>query len=104
MAQDLWTLREVKQKSQPVHGPPMQSRVAAANRAVLAACARILAHMAMNKGGGVEMQNRTGAKMDEGSRHGITRPLQANTAGRRSDRHRPCSKQLAADEVGQPLP
>ena len=52
MAQDLWTLQEGKNKRQPVHGPPMQARVAAANRAVLAACAMIQAHMAMNKGRG----------------------------------------------------
>ena len=84
MAQDLWTLQGEKEKSQTVHGPPMQARVAAANRAVLAACAMILAHMAMNRGG--EMQNRTGAKMTQGqqawgqgkgrqARHGMTRPL-----------------------------
>ena len=41
----------------------MQARVAAANRAVLAACAMILAHMVMNRGGGDAQQNR-------GSRHG----------------------------------
>ena len=63
MAQDLWTLQGEKtksQKSKPVHGPPMQSRVAAANRAVLANCATILAHMVMNKGRGNAEQN--GAK------------------------------------------
>ena len=58
MAQDLWTLWKKKQeKSQPVHGPPMQFRVAAANRAVLATCVTILAHMVMNRGGNAE-QNR----------------------------------------------
>ena len=41
-----------------VHGPPLQARVVAANRAVLANCATILAHMAMNKGRGSEAQNR----------------------------------------------
>ena len=59
MAQDQWTLQE-KDKSQPAHGPPLQARVVAANRTVLATFATILAHMVMNKGGG-EMQNRTGA-------------------------------------------
>ena len=43
-----------------VHGPPLQARVVAANRAVLANCATILAHMAMNKGRGNAKQN--GAK------------------------------------------
>ena len=51
MAQDLWTMQEEK-KSKPVHGPPLQARVVAANRAVLANFATILAHMAMNKGRG----------------------------------------------------
>ena len=36
MAQDLWTLQGEKAKSQPVHGPPLQARVVATNRAVLA--------------------------------------------------------------------
>ena len=36
---------------QTVHGPPVQSRVAAAIRAVPAICASILAHMVMNGGG-----------------------------------------------------
>ena len=34
MAQDQWTLQE-KKKSQPMHGPPLQARVVAANRTVL---------------------------------------------------------------------
>ena len=33
-----------------MHGPPLQARVVAADRAVLANRATILAHMAMNKG------------------------------------------------------
>ena len=43
-----------------VHGPPLQARVVAANRAILANCATTLAHMAMNKGRGNAKQN--GAK------------------------------------------
>ena len=43
-----------------VHGPPLQARVVAANSAVPANCATILAHMAMNKGRGNAEQN--GAK------------------------------------------
>ena len=43
-----------------VHRPPLQARAVAANRAVLANCATILAHMAMNKGRGNAEQN--GAK------------------------------------------
>ena len=40
-----------------VHGPPLQARVVAADRAVLANHATILAHMAMNKGRGNAEQN-----------------------------------------------
>ena len=43
-----------------VHRPPLQARVVAANRAVLANCATILAHMGMNRGRGNAKQN--GAK------------------------------------------
>ena len=49
----------------------MQARVAAANRAVPANCARILAHMVMNKGGGGNAKQNGAKKMDEGSRHGM---------------------------------
>ena len=57
MAQDQWTLQEEKVKSEPAHGPPLQARVVAANRTVLAACVMILAHMEMNKGRGKSKQN-----------------------------------------------
>ena len=57
MAQDQWTLQGEKQKSQTVHGPPLQARVVAANRAVLATCTTILAHMVMNRGRGNAEQN-----------------------------------------------
>ena len=35
-----WTLqeKETRVKNEPAHGPPLQARVAAANRTVLAAC------------------------------------------------------------------
>ena len=36
MAQDQWTLQEKESKREPAHGPPLQARVAAANRTVLA--------------------------------------------------------------------
>ena len=63
----------------------MQSRVAAANRAVLAACPMNLAHMVMNRGGNAK-QNRgksetRAAGMGPWQRqadkagHGTTRPL-----------------------------
>ena len=54
-----------------VHGLPLQARVVAANRTVLANCATILAHMAMNKGRGNAKQNQ--GKNDEGSRHGMAK-------------------------------
>ena len=95
-----------------VHGPPLQARVVAANRAVLATCATILAHMVMNKGAGKCKTERGLVNM--GSRHGMakvgrqgmakqgrcrqTQPADelagtglVVTAGRRSGRHRPCS-------------
>ena len=72
MAQDLWTLQgEKSQKSQPVHRPPLQAHVVAANRTVLATFATILAHMETNKGAGKSKQN--GANDDEGSRYGWQR-------------------------------
>ena len=52
-----------------VHGPLVQSRVAAAIRAVPANCATILVHMVMNKGRGNAKQNG-GKRRIEGSRHG----------------------------------
>ena len=59
----------LNERSEPqmVHGLPVQSRVAAAIRAVPAICVMILAHMVMNKGGGGCKTER--GKMDEGSRH-----------------------------------
>ena len=54
-----------------MHGPPLQARVVAANRTVLAIFTTILAHMEMNKGRG--NQNRTGAKDDEGSRYDMAK-------------------------------
>ena len=61
-----------------MHGPPLQARVVAANRAVPANCATILAHMAMNKGQGNAKQN--GAKNDESSRHDMAKvSKQANS-------------------------
>ena len=53
-----------------MHGPPLQARVVAANRTVLADFATILAHMEMNRGRG--NQNRTGQN-DEGSRYGMAK-------------------------------
>ena len=47
MAQDQWTLqeKEVRVKKEPAHGPPLQARVVAANRAVRTTSPTILAHM-----------------------------------------------------------
>ena len=76
-----------------VHGLPVQSRDAAAYRAVPAARAMILAHMAMN-----------GGKCNKGSRHGVMakagrqglarqdKAVVAKRAGGEADRHRPCRK------------
>ena len=49
-----------------VHGPPLQARVVAADRAVLANCATILAHMAMNKGGGGGCKTERGQTQNKG--------------------------------------
>ena len=85
MAQDLWTLQE-KGKSQPAHGPPLQARVVAANRTVLANfCDDPGAH---GNEQGVGISKRTGQKkMRAAGMDG--KGEQANTACRRSDRHRP---------------
>ena len=95
------SLLNERSERQTVHGLPVQSRVAAAIRAVPAICAMILAHMVMNRGeGGGEMQNRTGAKWTRAAGMG-PRQRQAGKAwqGRCSKqpanevgRHGPCSK------------
>ena len=117
-----------KRKSQkPAHGPPLQARVAAANGTVLQ-----LANMLKqptphddpgahgNEQGQTKLTER-GQEHEEGSGHDKgkqahspqNKPLQADTAGRRSARHRPQKKQpavgrphskaTAADDVGLPL-
>ena len=59
MAQDQWTLQgKERVENEPAHGPPLQARVVAANRTVLAACKlllAILAHMEMNRWGQSKM-------------------------------------------------
>ena len=85
-------------KSQkPAHVPPLQARVVAANRTV---------RTTSDDDPGARGHGQVGAKQNErgknneGSGHGManvaagnkasrTRPLQANTAGGQSDRHRP---------------
>ena len=100
-----------KQSNGPVHGPPLQARVAAANRTVLqtdGTCDDPGAH-GMDRGH--TKQNERGQELVKGSGHGMaemagkgwtgTQPaeqaLQANTAGGLSARHRPqnYSQQLA---------
>ncbi len=71
-----------KAKSQPAHGPPLQARVVAANRTVLATVVTIPAHMVMNKGRG--NQNRTGAgEHGQWAWHG-----KGGTAGKQSRQNR----------------
>ena len=114
----------IESKREPAHGPPLQARVAAANRTVLqlANCWFDPGTHGMNRG--QSKMNRTGANDVEGSGHGMakasrhtacrTKPLQADTAGKWSARHRPQketmatvgrprSKPTAADDVGRPL-
>ena len=91
-----------------VHGPPVQARVAAAYRAVPAACTMILVHMVMNRG------QKLG-KCNKGSRHGVmakvgrqgmagkNKAVVAKRAGGEADRHRPCSKQPADEVAGTGL-
>ena len=73
----------------PAHGPPLQARVAAANRTVLQLAnmlvfLKILAHMDMNRGKQSKMngakQTERGQDVDEGSGHGR----------QRVDRHTAC--------------
>ena len=71
-----------------MHGPPMQSRVVAANRAVLATCTTILAHMVMNRGRGNAEQNG-GKRRIEGSRHDMAKVSRQANSRQMIDRHRP---------------
>ena len=96
---------------EPAHGPPLQARVAAANRTVLQ-LANMLSRQTDDPGThgneqGAKQNDLNGAKRlnggkndEKGSGHGKgkmagkqkarrIRPLQANTAGRLSARHRP---------------
>ena len=69
MAQDQWTLQEKgrKVKNEPAHGPPLQARVAAANRTVsqlanmLVPATMILAHMEWT--GGKAQSKMNGGKI-----------------------------------------
>ena len=79
------------QANKTVHGPPVQSRGAAANRAVPAAHAMILAHMVMNGGQLQGRASRHGVKAKAG-RQGMARQdkaVVAKRAGDEVDRHRP---------------
>ena len=100
-----------------MHRPPLQARVVAANRTVLTNCCDDPGAHGNEQGGA--NQNRTGAKSDEGSRHGwqrwvgkqsllnkavagkhsrrTIRPAQAlKNSCRRSGRYRPRSKTTAS--------
>ena len=105
MAQDQWTLQGKEKESKPMHGPPLQARVAAANRTVQQLSTDDPGAHGLNRWGKAKL-NRTGqsklerGKNDESSGHGMakasnrhtacrTRPLQADTAGRWSAQHRP---------------
>ena len=73
MAQDQWTLQEKgKVKGEPAHGPPLQARVVAANRTVLAAsCDDPGAHG--NEQWGAKQNRTERGKIDEASRYGWQR-------------------------------
>ena len=91
MAQDHGLCRKKgKVNNEPAHGPPLQARVAAANRTVLqlANCWFDPGAHGMNRGqskmnGGTNVEG-SGHGMAKASRHTAcrTRPLQADTAGR----------------------
>ena len=97
-----------------MHGPPLQARVVAANRAVLATCSRILAHMTMKKGRG-KCKTEPGQKMMiVGSRHDMakvgrqTQPAEQGRCRQTQPADDPtgtglAAKQQPADVVGQPL-
>jgi len=99
MAQDQWTLQEKESvKNEPAHGPPLQAHVVAANRTVLTTLhgdpgtqgneqrgkAKLNGARTLRRAVGMAWQKR-----QQANKAGSTRPLQANTAGGRSDRHRP---------------
>ena len=79
-----------------MHGPPVQSRDAAAYRAVPAERAMILAHMVMNgNGANVTGAAGMGSRQRQAGRQGMARQdkaIVAKRAGGEADRHRPCSK------------
>ena len=77
MAQDQWTLQGKKKSQKPAHGPPLQARVAAANRTVLQFATTILVHMDMDRWG--QSKNERGKNVEEGSGHGM-----AKVAGKQS--------------------
>ena len=85
-------------ESKPAHGPPLQARVVAANRTVCTTPDDDPGAHGMNRGqskmnGGKNVDVVSGHGMAKASRQANTacrtRPLQANTAGGQSDRHRP---------------
>ena len=107
-----------------VHGPPLQARVVAANRAVLANFTTILAHMAMNKGRGKCKTERGKNVWAAGmawqrwaGKHSLQNKAVAGKHSRQTIRPAQALKQTAADdpagtglaakqpadEVGRPL-
>ena len=79
-----------------MHGPPVQSRVAAAIRAVPAVCAMILAHMVMNREGECKTERGLvdmGLGKGRQARHGMAKQGRCNKQpANEVGRHRPCSK------------
>ena len=71
---------------------PVQSRGAAAYRAVHAAHAMILAHMVMNGGKGKEGLAGMGSRQRQADKARQDKAVVAKQAGVEADRHRPCSK------------
>ena len=76
MAQDQWTLQE-KKKSQPMHGPPLQAHVVAANRTVQQLPRRTW--HTWKEQGGAKLNEQNGGKNDEGSGHGMAWQRRAGT-------------------------
>ena len=122
MAQDQWTLQEKKRSQKPVHRPPLQARVVAANRTVLTTCDDDPGAHGNEQGAKAKLnggkrwcgQWAWHGKGEQASKACRTRPLQANTAGGQSDGTglkatqqpavgRPRSKTMAADDVGRAL-
>ena len=98
MVQDQWTLQEKEAvKSHPAHGPPLQARVVAANRTVLANFRDDPGAHGNEQGAGKIRTER--GLVNVGSRHGMAKVDRQTKPAEQGH----CRQTQPADEVGRPL-